>query len=70
MVFIDDNPAERDIVRQNLPEVTVPELPKDPSDYYPFLISLNLFETASYSKMTMKEPLQYQQQETERKSFL
>lgn len=32
MVFIDDNPFERSIVRQNLPEVTVPELPEDPAE--------------------------------------
>ena len=28
MVFIDDNPAERKQVRDELPEVAVPELPK------------------------------------------
>lgn len=26
LVFLDDNPAEREIVRQELPTVTVPEL--------------------------------------------
>lgn len=30
MVFIDDNPTEREIVRQTLPEVTVPDFPKEP----------------------------------------
>lgn len=30
MVFIDDNPAERELVRQRLPMVTVPEFPKKP----------------------------------------
>ena len=29
LVFIDDNPAERAIVRQFVPEVAVPELPED-----------------------------------------
>ena len=33
LVFVDDNPAERAIVRQYLPEVAVPELPLDPSGY-------------------------------------
>ena len=33
MVFVDDNPAERALVRDFLPEVTVPELPEDPSLY-------------------------------------
>ena len=50
MVFIDDNPFERNMVRQYLPEVTVPELPEDPSEYMPFLNSLNLFETNSYTE--------------------
>lgn len=68
MVFIDDNPAEREIVRQNLPAITIPELPEDPSDYYPFLTSLNLFETASYSKNDKDRTLQYQQ-EAKRKNL-
>ena len=49
MVFIDDNPFERNIVRQNLPEVCVPEMPEDPSQYLEYLYSLNLFETTTYS---------------------
>jgi len=31
LVFIDDNPVERDAVRENVPEVCVPEFPKDTS---------------------------------------
>lgn len=50
MVFLDDNPFERNIVRENLPEVTVPELPEDPADYLEYLYTLNLFETSSISK--------------------
>ena len=30
MVFVDDNPSERELVRQILPEVTVPEFPQQP----------------------------------------
>jgi FkbH-like protein len=33
LVFIDDNPAERAIVRQLAPEVAVPELPEDVTGY-------------------------------------
>ncbi len=50
MVFLDDSPFEREMVRQALPLVTVPDLPEDPSEYVPFLSSLNLFEMASYSQ--------------------
>jgi FkbH-like protein len=31
IVFIDDSPYERDIVKQNIPEVAVPDFPKDPT---------------------------------------
>ena len=50
MVFLDDNPFERNMVREYLPEVTVPELPEDPADFLEYLYSLNLFETASFSE--------------------
>ena len=49
MVFLDDNPFERSIVRDNIPEISVPELPKDPADYLEFLYQQNLFETVSFS---------------------
>ena len=45
MVFLDDNPVERSIVRENIAAITVPELPEDPADYLEYLYSLNLFET-------------------------
>lgn len=50
MVFIDDNPFERNLVRELIPEITVPELPEDPTQYLSFLQSEGLFETASYSE--------------------
>lgn len=34
VVFIDDNPREREEVRQALPMVTVPEFPDDPADLF------------------------------------
>ena len=36
-VFVDDNPAERERVRQELPQVAVPEIESDPA-YFPSLI--------------------------------
>ncbi len=62
MVFLDDNPAEREIVRQHLPLVVVPELPEDPALYLPHLVSLNLFETASHSKSDADRTRQYQEE--------
>ena len=60
MVFLDDNPFERNMVRENIPGITVPELPQDPGDYLEYLYSLNLFETASYSNADKDRTKQYQ----------
>ena len=68
MVFLDDNPFERNIVRENIAGITVPELPEDPADYLEYLYSLNLFETASYSSTDKDRTKQYQVQ-AERASF-
>lgn len=50
LVFIDDNPAEREIVRQSLPEVAVPEV--DVSDVFSYIRAIEgngYFEAASLS---------------------
>jgi FkbH-like protein len=60
MVFLDDNPFERAIVKQTIPEITVPDLPDDPAEYLPFLQSLNLFEIASFSHGEENRTRQYQ----------
>lgn len=50
VVFLDDNPAERERVRAALPEVLVPEWPKDPCKYTSALHSLGVFDVASISE--------------------
>ena len=60
MVFIDDNPFERNIVRENIAEICVPEMPEDPADYLEYLYSLNLFETTSYSDLDYARTKKYQ----------
>ena len=62
MVFIDDNPFERNLVRSMIPEITVPELPEDPAMYVQYLRRLGLFETASYSSEDAGRTQQYRQQ--------
>lgn len=72
MVFLDDNPFERNMVREAIPEITVPELPEDPGDYLEFLYSENLFETVSYSAGDKDRTKQYQveaQRVEQRKTF-
>jgi FkbH-like protein len=48
-VFVDDNPAERDIIRRELPEVAVPELPDEPAYYASRLSAAGYFETSSFT---------------------
>ena len=45
LVFLDDNPAERALIRQELPSVAVPELPEDPALYLEMLSEAGYFET-------------------------
>lgn len=49
LVFVDDNPAERDLVRRFLPEVAVPELPEDPSGYAITLDRYRYFQVVTLS---------------------
>lgn len=58
-VFIDDNPAERDRVRQALPEVLVPEWPEDPCFYVEALHKLRCFDTATLSDVDRKRTEMY-----------
>src|ERR1700747_2714343 len=60
MVFLDDNPFERNMVRENIPEITVPEYPEDPAEYLEYLYTLNLFETSSFSNEDLERTHQYQ----------
>jgi FkbH-like protein len=50
VVFVDDNPAEREIIRRELPMVSVPELPDDVAHYAACLSAAGYFEAASFSK--------------------
>ena len=49
IVFLDDNPFERNLIREKLPGITVPELPEDPSGWLDFLQGENFFDTVSYT---------------------
>jgi FkbH-like protein len=44
LVFVDDNPAERALVRLELPMVAVPEMPKDPALYVQTIAAAGYFE--------------------------
>ena len=49
MVFLDDNPMERGLIRRLLPQVAVPELPEDPSLYARTLMASGYFEAITFS---------------------
>jgi FkbH-like protein len=66
MVFLDDNPFERNLVRELVPGVVVPELPEDPADYVRAISELNLFETTSFSTEDAKRTELYQAEATRR----
>jgi len=60
MVFIDDSPAERELIRQLLPEVLTVELPTDPSRYRMVLEELSDFELLAVTKEDETRTAQYQ----------
>lgn len=62
MVFLDDNPFEREMVKSGIPGIAVPDLPEDPAEYLVFLRGLNLFETASFTEEDEVRTKQYQEE--------
>jgi FkbH-like protein len=59
-VFLDDSPQEREQVRQILPQVFTPDLPKSPADLAPFVSSLTCFETTSLGREDLERTDMYQ----------
>ena len=60
IVFLDDNPVERGLVREILPEVAVPELTDDPADYPGILARAGYFEAVGLSSEDLKRADYYQ----------
>lgn len=63
MVFLDDDPRNRSLMKQILPEVETPELPEDPTQYAPFLLELPYFER---SELTAEDKMRGRMYVTER----
>jgi FkbH-like protein len=59
LVFVDDHPAERELVRVTLPEIAVIELPEDPSDFVAALDASGCFETVSITEEDRHRTEQY-----------
>ena len=60
LVFIDDNPFERNLVRQELPMVAVPEVADDPAAYPIALSDAGYFEGLSITDEDRERTSQYQ----------
>ena len=60
MVFLDDNPMERDLVRRMLPQVGVPEVAEDPSTFARTLAAAGYFESVAFSKEDRERAEMYQ----------
>lgn len=60
MVFLDDNPAERGLVRKLLPQVAVPELPEDPAYYARTLAAGGYFEAVTFASEDLQRADYYQ----------
>lgn len=72
LVFFDDNPMERALMRETLPEVAVPEVPTAAEDYVTCLADAGYFETVGFTSDDLKRTRQYvanrQRKESESRS--
>ena len=62
LVFIDDDKANRQMIREAFPEINVVEMPEDPSLYLKTLIDLNDFNTFQITEEDRKRGHMYAQQ--------
>ena len=72
-VFVDDNPAECELIRQALPEVTVLQVPAELYEYQSFLLKDGYFDTLALSTEDRNRSRMYQQEKArirEREQFV
>jgi FkbH-like protein len=60
LVFVDDNPFERNLVREELPMVAVPEVSEDPASYAQTIADAGYFEGVSITDEDRVRSQQYQ----------
>lgn len=60
LVFFDDNPAERELIRTRLPMVEVIEVPKDPALYPAALLNLDCFDWLQLSDEDLSRSATFQ----------
>jgi FkbH-like protein len=69
LVFVDDNPAERERIRQSLPTVAVPELPTDITHYVRCLADAGYFEAVAFTSEDRLRTEQYAANEEREQLF-
>jgi FkbH-like protein len=69
MVFLDDDPLNREMVRTELPGVAVPEFSLPPEEYTPLLYSLNLFHQLSLTEEDLAKGQMYAEERQRKKIF-
>lgn len=67
-IFIDDDPLNRNLVKESYPQVLVPEFSFPPENYVPALLSLNVFNHLSLTEEDRKRNQMYAE-ERERKEL-
>jgi len=67
LVFLDDNPVERAVVRAELPQVLCPDLPADPADYRRALLALGAFDTLALTEEDLRRNEVYAAQKQRRR---
>jgi FkbH-like protein len=61
IVFLDDNPAERGLIRKLLPQVAIPELPDDPAYYARTLSAAGYFDSIAFTTEDSKRANLYKE---------
>ena len=63
LAFVDDNPAECELIRRELPEVAVVALPEDPADFVAAVDEAHLFDAAHVSPEDLLRAQSYRARE-------
>jgi len=67
-VFFDDDPINREFVKENMPEITIPDLPHDPSQYSEVIQSLHDFSIFQVTDEDTNRGKMYTQQKQRNES--
>ncbi|MBL7055947.1 HAD family hydrolase [Candidatus Woesearchaeota archaeon] len=62
IVFFDDDPINREMMKKSIPEIKVVDLPQDPASYLQTLMSIQDFETLQITKEDKNKGKMYSQQ--------